>query len=70
MKQNGIPFFLHKAGKKTSNSTGSTSCAITTNLALPSSTSSVTWFKPNLMLMGFGPTFFPSFEAFFYSASF
>ena len=64
--QNGTSFFLQSAGKKANSSTGSTSWAITTSLALHSSTREVTWLRPNLRWIGFGPmcsSFFPSFLA-------
>ena len=73
MKQNGTPFFLHKAGKKIIISIGSTSWAMTTNLALPSSTNSVTWLRPNLSTVGLLPCFLslaPLFSASFYNLVF
>ncbi|GMC39807.1 unnamed protein product [Saccharomyces cerevisiae] len=50
----GTPIFLHKAGRKTTNSIGSTSLAIKTNLAFLFSIKETTWFKPYLTAYGFG----------------
>merc|ERR1740129_1104801 len=60
--QYGMSFFLHKAGNQQINSTGSTSCAMMTNLAFLDSTNSVTWLIPNLMTAGalFSVSFFPA----------
>merc|ERR1719409_2140095 len=51
-KQNGTFFFLQRAGRKQIISMGSTSWAITTSLALFSSTRVVTWLRPYLMWRG------------------
>merc|ERR1719421_1099746 len=50
--QYGTPFLRHSAGSQQMISIGSTSCAITTSLAFFSSTSVVTWLRPNLMAGG------------------
>jgi len=52
MKQNGISYFLNKAGNHKTVSIGSISWAITTNLAFFSSTKWVTWLSPNFKTAG------------------
>ena len=66
---NGTSFFLQRAGRNATSSTGSTSWAITTSLAFPSSTRLVTWLRPNFKWIGFGPTCSSFFPAFLASAS-
>lgn len=67
--QNGTSFFLQRAGKKANSSIGSTSWAITTSLALHSSTREVIWLRPNLRCTGLAPTCTSLFPAFLTSAS-
>merc|ERR1719473_375456 len=63
MMQYGTSFFRHKAGSQQTSSTGSTSCAMTTNFAALFSTSVVTWLSPYLITCGFFD--FDSFPSFF-----
>lgn len=51
-KQYGISNFLQRVGNQTTSSIGSTLLAITTSLAFFSSTSLVTWLRPNLRWYG------------------
>ena len=51
-KQYGISNFLQRVGSHTTSSIGSTLLAITTSLAFFSSTSLVTWLRPNLRWYG------------------
>ena len=62
-KQYGTSNFLQSCGNQRTNSIGSTLLAITTNLAFLSSTSLVTWLRPNLRTNGLAvsvtlPSFF------------
>merc|ERR1719316_343532 len=49
----GTPLFLQSDGNHKTNSIGSTSWAMTTNLASPLSTNEVTWLSPNFRTTGF-----------------
>ena len=51
-KQYGISSFLQRVGSQTTSSIGSTLLAMTTSLAFFSSTSFVTWLRPNLRWYG------------------
>merc|ERR1719240_1928782 len=50
--QYGMFFLRHSVGSQHTSSIGSTSCAMITSLALLSSTSWVTWFRPYLITAG------------------
>ncbi len=52
-KQKGTSCFLQSWGSQSTNSMGSTSNAITTNLASLFSIKVVTWFRPNFKTLGF-----------------
>merc|ERR1711981_95459 len=49
----GTFLFLQSCGSHKTNSIGSTSWAMTTNLASPASTNEVTWLSPNFRKVGF-----------------